>query len=98
MALLIEGASTAKGALSRKARNSVGPKVPILGKGRSAYEATVAAVVASAAATSSRHVLSVASEGPRLVRLGPSHFPLFTQMIGETVQTVARWCLEGRNR
>jgi hypothetical protein len=40
----------------RKARNSVGPRDPILDKGRSAHEATVAAVVASAAAASSRYV------------------------------------------
>jgi hypothetical protein len=40
----------------RKARNSVGLKDPILDKGRSAHESTVAAVVASAAAASSRYV------------------------------------------
>jgi hypothetical protein len=46
-------------------RQEVGLKSPILDKGSSAYEAKVAAVVASAAAACSRNIIFVANKGPR---------------------------------
>jgi len=50
MARLAQSTATGRGASLRKARNSAGLKYPTPDKGGSAYEAAVAAVVASAAA------------------------------------------------